>query len=506
MAEPSAPIYLGLDAGTSVTKAAAFDAQGREIAVAERPTAVSRPKPGWSEIDPLEAWEASCAVLREVVHHADVERKAIRSLGLSSAMIGAWVLDDQGRPLRPAITWEDTRSQSLIDEFGASDPTFHDKTFASSGCVLQTGCTLPVLAWLVRHEPDVLRQARHVISFKDYLRFRLTGKVATDRTEAAIIPGSTRLLTRSDDMIALFGLQDHASLLPPILDSESAAGRVRAEAAAKTGLPEGLPVAIGAGDVPCTMIGAGVAQPGTALGVLGTACVMGVVHDEPVFEPPGIGLLFPLPGKGWYRAMSNAAGTHNLDWTFDSLAPDIADRDDRFSLLDAMLDETPVGASGVSFLPFLSDIGIIAPIIDPSARAQFAGLAPRHTRAHLFRAVIEGVAFAMADLLKALSFRGDQMLLTGGGARNDRWVQMICDLADKPVHVPLGSQFGARGAAWLGAVAVGDYPTVHAAAEHSLPGRVFEPSHGDRNALDDAYARYREIRALNIGQFPSDGA
>ncbi|MDA4848488.1 FGGY-family carbohydrate kinase [Hoeflea poritis] len=504
MAESGAPLYLGLDAGTSVTKAAVFDAQGREIAVAERRTAVSRLQPGWSEIDPHEAWEASCAVLREVLENAGVERGAIRSLGLSSAMIGAWVLDGEGQPLRAAITWEDSRSQSLIDELSAEDPSFHDAIFASSGCVLQTGCTLPVLAWLARHEPEVLRQAHYVISFKDYLRFRLTGEIATDRTEAAVIPGSTRQRTRSDDMIALFGLQDCAGLLPPVADSESVAGLLNAEAADQTGLPEGLPVAVGAGDVPSTMIGAGAARPGSALAVLGTACMVGVVHDQPVFEPPGIGLLFPLPGKGWYRAMANAAGTHNLDWAFATLAPDLADRDDRFTRLDAMLDDTPIGASGLSYLPFLSDSGIIAPIVDPRARAQFTGLAPRHTRAHMFRAVIEGVAFAMADLLKALSFQGSQMLLTGGGAGNNRWVQMICDLIDKPVHVPQGSQFGARGAAWLGAVAVGDYPSVQAAAEHSLTGRLFEPSAADRSALGDAYARYREVRSAHVGRFPND--
>lgn len=506
MAELVAPLYLGLDAGTSVTKAAIFDAGGSEIAVAERRTAVRRSRPGWSEIDPDEAWSAACAVLREVLCHSAVDVRAIRSLGLSAAMIGAWVLDEKGKPLRPAITWEDSRSQALIEELGAAKPDFHKEIFASSGCVLQQGCTLPVMAWLARHEPAVLRQACHVVSFKDFLRFRLTGEIATDRTEAAVIPGSTSARDRSAAMIELFDLEDHAKLLPEVLDSETVGGHVTSSAAEQTGLPRGLTVAVGAGDVPCTMVGAGAASSGSALSVLGTACVVGVVHDHPVFEPANVGLLFPLPGPRWYRAMANAAGTHNLDWAFATLAPDLARRRDRFERLNHMLDETPIGASGLVYLPFLSDSGIIAPVIDPSARAHFAGLAPRHERAHMMRAVVEGVAFAMIDLLDALSFEGDHLLLMGGGAQNSRWVQMICDLARKSVRVPDGSQFGARGAAWLGAVAAGDYASVNEAAQDASAGRVFEPSRASITQFSEARATYIAARQRAVGRFPSDPA
>ena len=138
-----------------------------------------------------------------------------------------------------------------------------------------------------------------------------------------------------------------------------------------------------------------------------------------------------------------------------------------------MLDSTPPGASGLTYLPYLSDSGLIAPIVDPSARAQFSGLAPRHDRACLFRAVIEGVAFAMLDLLDALSFEGERVLLMGGGARNDRWVQMLCDLLGKPVVIPHGTQFGARGAAWLAATAVGDFSSIAHAAQQVSEGRIF---------------------------------
>lgn len=491
----SGRLYIGLDAGTSLTKAALFDLGGRELAVAEKPTAVQRPHPGWSEIDPEEAWNAALHVLRQVVAESGVEPRRIAGIGLSAAMVGAWVLDAGGRPLRPGVTWEDSRAQGLIDERRAADPGFLGRIFASSGSVMQQGCTLPVLAWLARHEPEVLSRAAHVVSFKDFLRFRLTGLIATDRSEAAVLPGSARDRTRSPEMMALFELSGFAPLLPPVLDSDVFFGGLTAQAAAATGLSEGTPVAVGAGDVAATVIGAGGLSNGTATAVLGTACIVGVVHDRPVFEPPNVGLLFTLPGNLWYRAMVNVAGTLNLDWAFSALAPDLAGDAGRFRELDRMLRATPPGANGLTYLPYLSDSGIIAPRVDPAARAQFAGLSPRHDRAALFRAVVEGVSFAMADLLDALSFGGDRLLLTGGGAKNPIWAQMICDLVGRFVEVPEGRQMGARGAALLAATANGDFATVNAASAAVLARvRRFEPDPKQRADLAPALDRYRQAR------------
>ncbi len=449
------PLFLGLDAGTSQTKAGLFDLEGRELAVAEMATVVNRPRTGWSEIDPEIAFEAAIDVLGRVVRESGVEPNAISGLGVSAAMVGAWVLDRQGHPLRPGITWEDSRAQALIDRHSAEMPDFMSRIFQSSGSVMQQGCTLPVMAWLAENEPEILASAAHVISLKDYLRFRLTGTIGTDRTEAAVIPGSAAHRDRSQAMISLFGLDEHAHLLPPVFDSEACAGGLGPDVAARIGVAAGLPVAVGAGDVAATVLGTGSLEPNTAIAVLGTACMVGVVHDHPVFEPADVGLLFTLPAQRWYRAMLNVAGTLNLDWAFQTLAPDLSSNPERYQALDAMLDATPPGARGLTYLPYLSESGIIAPIVDPTARAQFSGLSPIHDRACMFRAVVEGVAFAMADLLDALSFDGRDLVLVGGGARNERWVQMIADVTGLTVHVPAGTQFGARGTAWLAAASCG---------------------------------------------------
>jgi sugar (pentulose or hexulose) kinase len=493
-------LYIGLDAGTSLTKAAIFDRAGNQLAEAQRRTTLRRPHPGWSELDPAETWAAALDVLSRVVAESDIERSRIRAVGLSAAMVGAWLVDAENEAVRAGITWEDSRAQDMIAARIAADPTFMQRSFASSGSVLQQGCTLPVLAWLARHEPEAVARTRYVLSYKDFLRLKLTGAAATDRSEASVIPGSARHRSRSDAMVALFGLEKLAGLLPPVRDSESFAGGLTADAARAIGLPEGLPVAIGAGDVPATVIGAGGLEAGTATAVLGTTCMVGVVHERPVFEPADIGLMFTLPGERWYRAMVNVAGTLNLDWAFDALAPDLAGRADRFVLLDDMIRATPPGAHGLAYLPYLSESGIIAPVVDPHARAQFDGLSPRHDRACLFRAVLEGVAFALRDLFVALRFEGERVLLTGGGAQNPLWVQMICDLIGRPVEVPHGSQFGARGAALLAATAAGDFPSIVAAsAAVAGRGRRYRPDPAAAAALAPALARWRVARDRLLG-------
>lgn len=482
---------LGIDAGSSITKAALFDLEGTELARAAERVELRRPRPGWCEVDPDEAWNAMRNAVTALVAKAGVEPREIAAIGISAAMVGAWLVDAGGKALRPGINWEDSRSQALLDARLAADPDFYSRIFRSSGSVLQQGCTLPVAAWLRENEPDVFAAAAHLFSYKDFLRMRLTGRVAADRTEAAVAPGDARGRCRSAEMAALFGLTDVAEKLPAPEDPEALAGPLAASAAAELGLAEGTPVAIGAGDVPSTVVGASALQAGTALVVLGTTCIAGVVSDEPVFTPPDLGLLFTLPGKAWFRAMVNVAGTLNLDWAIDTILGE-AQRDAAlFERLDAMVSAVPVGSDGVVYLPYLSDSGIIAPVFDQQARAGFSGLTPRHGRSHMMRAVYEGVMLAVRDLIQHLPPVEGDILLTGGGANSRVWTQMLADALGRPVAVPAGSEFGARGAALLAGTATGLFRSVREASVSTRRvSRRQEPDPAAGAAWDGAFAAY----------------
>lgn len=346
-----------------------------------------------------------------------------------------------------------------------------------------------------------MARARAVLGYKDFLRLRLTGRLAADPTEAAVAPGDARLRDRSPEMMRLFGLEKAVGLFAPVAPSETIAGTVTEAAAEATGLRAGTPVAIGAGDVAATVIGAGALAPGTAVTILGTTCLNGVVLDRPSFEPPDLGLLFTLPGDAWMRTMVNVAGTTNLDWALATLAPDLAALADPWSALEAQIAPLPVGSEGVTWLPYLSESGIIAPIVSPSARAGFAGLAPRHGRAHLLRAVYEGVALSIRDCFDALGRRDDitEIVLCGGGGRSRLWTQMIADALQRRVVVPSGTEFGARGAALLAATAIGLFPSIRAAADTARTiQRAQSPDPSAAPAWEAALATYRRRRDAAI--------
>ncbi|RUU32863.1 hypothetical protein EOD08_18865 [Mesorhizobium sp. M6A.T.Ca.TU.002.02.2.1] len=258
-------------------------------------------------------------------------------------------------------------------------------------------------------------------------------------------------------------------------------------------------MAIGAGDVPATVIGASALESGMAMAVLGTTCMVGIVSDQPVFTPPNLGLLFTLPGENWFRAMVNVAGTLNLDWAIETLLPDLAGEPDLYARMEAMIAPLPIGNEGVTYLPYLSESGIIAPVVDHEARAGFYGLAPRHGRPHMIRAVYEGVTLAMRDLYQGLEGSGDKILLTGGGARSLMWTQMIADALGITVLVPAGTEFGARGAALLAATAIGRFGSIREASKATRQiQRRHEPDGSLNPAWDRAFANYRARRDSSL--------
>jgi sugar (pentulose or hexulose) kinase len=484
-------LLLGIDVGTSFTKVALFGRDGREVARSAVATEVRRPRPGWSEADPEAVWAALAVLIRGLLAENAVPPGAVAAVGVTGAMVGGWVVDAAGRPLRNGILWDDGRAQPWIEARLAADPGFLSRIFACSGQMMQQGCTLPVLRWLIDNEPAAMGRAAALFSSKDFVRMRLTGEVAADYTEAAVAPGSAVARTRSAAMLELFGLGPHGRLLPPVLRSEELAGAVTAAAAEATGLAPGTPVAVGAGDVPATVLGAGGARPGAVITILGTTCLNGVLLDRPSFEPPDVGVLFTVPGDLWLRTMVNVAGTTNLDWCLHALCPDLRGDADVFAALEALAGSVAIGAEGLTYVPYLSEVGIIAPKVEPRARGGFAGLTPAHGRAHLVRAVYEGVALSIRDCYAAMDRPIGTIRFVGGGSRSRFWSQMLADATGLPVEIPEGTEFGAKGAALLAATAIGWFPTVEEAVERTYAvARRHDPDPDAKGAYDAAFARY----------------
>jgi sugar (pentulose or hexulose) kinase len=491
-------MHLGIDIGTSVIKAALFDEAGNELAEAAEPMRLLAAPVGWSELDGDAVWAVTTRVIRALFSGSSLRAEDVRGIGVTGVMVGVWLVDASGNLIRPPILWNDARAQDLVNRLLAVRPDLFSQVFAHSGSMMQLGCTLPVLAWLKENEPASLARATRALCAKDFIRFRLTGEFATDESEAAMAPGSARTRNFHPDQARLLGVEDTVHLLAAAHPATTIAGTVTSAAAAATGLVAGTPVAIGTGDTGACVLGAGCHAPGQAVSVLGTTCLNGVLFDRAVYEPKDLGLLFILPENRWMKTMVNVAGTTVLDWCLSTLCPDIAAGEKPYETLGALAETSPHGANGVVFIPYLSASGVIAPHIEPRARAGFHGLAPHHNRADMVRAVYEGIAYAIRDCYEAVGGTAGVIRLSGGGARSAFWSQMISDVTGYTVEIPAGTQFGAKGAALCAAVAIGDHPSLDAACRATFTARRRHDPEGSTR-YEDGYRRFKTGSAAAMG-------
>lgn len=485
-------MYIGIDIGTSDTKAAIFDHEGKEIANSRSRTHVIQPQKGWYEMDGEVLWQTVIKTVREVMELAALAPSDIKGIGISAVMMGVWALDKEGILLRNPILWNDARAQSEIDKLLVKNPNLFADIFVYSGSVMQTGCILPVLLWMKNYEPDILTQTHHVICAKDYIRYRLTGEIDTDFSESSIAPGNARTGGFEPDVFELLEITELQDKLATPKASTERAGELTVKAADVLGLKAATPVAIGAGDVVACVIGAGGIDKDHAVTVLGTTLMCGMTRDVYDFAPENLGLTFRLPEDKLFRTMVNIAGTTVIDWCLDALTPDIKDDPAPLEALGAIANSIPKGANGVRFVPYLSDIGIIFPRIEPRARAQFYGLNATSTRADMVRAIYEGLAFAIRENFESLEAKASKIHLVGGGARSDFWAQLIADICQKEVVRLKGEQFGAKGAAICAMLAVGAYCDMREVATNCFHAeRSFSPDPSCARLYDQAYADFR---------------
>jgi xylulokinase len=464
---------VGIDVGTTGTKAIAVSPDGEVLARAERSYPLSTPRPGWSEQDPQLWWHATEACLEEVRRGREVA-----GIGLSGQMHGLVALDATDRVIRPAILWNDNRTAAECVEI--EERIGLERLIALTGNRALAGFTAPKLMWLRRHEVDSYDRIAHVLLPKDYVRLRLTGEHATDVADAS----GTLLLDVSKrrwSAEVLDALELDRGWLPRVHESPEPAG----EAAA------GVRVAAGAGDCAAAALGVGVDRPGPISIVLGTSGVVFAALPTYAHDPQARVHAFCHAVPGAWHAMGvmlSAAGS--LQWLRDAIAPDAT-----FDELAHEAARWPPGTEGLLFAPYLS--GERTPHADPEARAAFVGLALRHDRGALVRAVLEGVAYGLRDsleLLRALGVEVTSARVSGGGARSRLWLEIAASVLDLPLELTAAEEGSAYGASLLGGVAGGVFRDVREAVSRAV--RVherIEPVSGWRDAYAEGYVRFRRL-------------
>jgi xylulokinase len=446
-----------------------------------------------------------------VLSQGGIRPQQIAGIGLSGQMHGTVVLDKHGQVLRPSIIWCDQRGEDQCEWLNQT---------VGAGRLLELTCnpaltnfTLIKLLWIREHEPHVWSEVRHVLLPKDYVRFCLSGEYAIDVAEAS----GTLMLDvahRCWSQELLGQVELDTALLPAVFESPEICARVSDEAARLTGLVAGTPIVAGAGDQAAGAVGMGITRPGTVSATIGTSGVVFAATDRPALDPKGRLHTFchAIPGRWHVMGVTQAAGL-SLRWLRDLFnAEGGTDRrsDERMWSYDRMIDEAalaPPGADGVLWGPYL--MGERTPHLDPNVRAGLVGLAANHTRAHVIRAVLEGVAFSLRDSFTIFSELGvpvEKIRLGGGGARSHLWRQIQADVYNHAVEIVAAEEGAAFGAAILAGVGAGLWPTVDDACDQTIRSLENIPCRPDiANLMNQRYGDYQRLYPALRSLHPNTG-
>ena len=485
--------FLGIDTGTGGTRALLIDAEGRVTASSTvEHVPFASPETGWAEQDPRDWWRAATLAIRDVISK-DVQPEEISAIGFSGQMHGSVLLDQHDEVLRPSIIWCDQRTSA---QCAAITAKIGAKRLIELTCnPALTGFTLPKMIWVRELEPDFWRQVRSVLLPKDYVRLRLTGDKATDVADAS----GTLLFDvagRKWSQAMLAATEIDEAWLPRVYESPEITGVVSLAGAEATGLRAGTPVVAGGGDQAAGAVGMGIVRPGTVSATIGTSGVVFAASDKPALDPKGRVHTFchAVPGRWHVMGVTQGAGL-SLRWFRDQFGAGADDGRDPYTRLTEEAARVVPGANGLVWTPYL--MGERTPHLDPHARAALVGLTASHTRAHVVRAILEGVAFSLRDtfeIFKEMKVPVEEIRLGGGGARSGLWRQIQADVYGREVNTVEAEEGAAFGAALLAGVGAGAWDSVDAACDAVV--RIKSTVEPNPEAVEALKHHYRVFRAV----------
>jgi xylulokinase len=485
---------LGIDVGTGGTRGILLDSDGRVISAATvEHSPMSSPQIGWAEQSPEDWWHAACKAIKQCLAKSSTPAEEIAGIGLTGQMHGLVLLDGHDQVLRPAILWCDQRTEEECREITTKVGARRLIELTANPAL--TGFTLPKILWVQRHEPQIWARVRSLMLPKDYIRFRLTGARAIDVADASGTLMFDVVHRRWSQPMLEISRVDEA-YLPKVFESQEISGRVNEEGARLSGLRTGIPVVAGAGDQAAGAVGMGIVKPGAVSATIGTSGVVFAATSKPVLEPKGRIHTFchALPDRWHVMGVTQGAGL-SLRWFRGQFGSGKDDGRDPYQRLAEEAAKTPPGADGLLWTPYL--MGERTPHLDPNARGALVGITAQHTRAHIIRAILEGVAFSLRDSLTLFQEIGvpiESIRLGGGGARSPLWQQIQADIYGMPVELIEADEGAAYGAALLAGVGIGAWPSVEVACEAAVQvaNRV-QPDPKTAALMNLQYQEYRKL-------------
>jgi L-xylulokinase len=467
-----AEYLMGIDNGGTVSKAAIFTLDGKEVAVAARKTETLTPQPGYAERDMENAWQATTEAISEAIKKSGISADDIAAIACAGHGNGIYLIDADGKPVRGAIMSHDGRAREYI----------------------------ALLAWLRDNEPDSIKKTKWVLMCKDYIRYRLTGEVYAELTDMS----GTSLMNvgtgeYDQDVLKAFGISEFQELLPPLKLTADICGQITKEAAELTGLKEGTPVAGGMFDIDACGLASGIVNESQLCMVAGTWGNNQYISDKPVVdEDVFMTSCYSIPGY-YLMLEGSATSASNLEWfvtQFFEAERQLAMKkgESVYELCNELVGSVKPEDSNITFLPFLYGSNV-----SPDAKSCFMGITGWHGRAHVLRAIYEGVVFGhMTHVERILKFRDmpETIRLTGGAAQSEEWIQIFADIFQTPVEIPDGTELGALGAAIAASVAVGSYSSYEDAIKAMVKfSRIQQPDKSKKDIYQAKYERYKKILA-----------
>lgn len=489
---------IGVDCGTSGTKTVLFDEKGKAIAAEAAEYPMYQPKNGYAEQNPAHWADAMLSTIRAAVLKSGVKKEDIKGIGISGQMHGLVMLDKDNKVLRNAIIWCDQRTAAEAEEM--TRIIGREKLIKITANPALTGWTAAKILWVKNNEPEIFEKCRHILLPKDYLRFILTGEYATEVSDAS----GMQLLdvpNRCWSSEICSSLDIDMSLLPKVYESCEVTGTLRADIAEKLGLEQGTIVVGGAGDNAAAAIGTGVCTAGKAFTTIGTSGVVFAHTPDVYIDPKGRvhTCCAAVPGEWHIMGVTQAAGL-SLKWFRDNFCKSEKETasllgKDEYYIMDKEAETVPIGSERLLYLPYL--MGERTPHLDPDARGVFLGLSAMHTKKHMLRAVMEGVAYSLRDcveIFREMGINVSDMMACGGGGTSPLWRSMLADLYGCRVKTSASKEGPALGAALLAAVGAGIYESVPEAAKAAVrTDKTCEPDAENMKRYEEFYSLYREI-------------
>lgn len=477
--------FVGIDVGTSATKAALFDEVGSIIATESEEYELIQPNNGWAEQRPLDWKNASINTLKEVV--SKVDAKEVKGVGVSGQMHGLVLLDKDSKPLCNSIIWCDQRTQNEVNQI--IDTVTKDKYIELTLNAPNTSFTLSKLLWVKNNLPDIYSKINKILLPKDYINFCLTGNFATDVSDASGT-GYFDVSNRkwSSELLETFEISER--LLPKVFQSSSSIGNITEEISKITGLSTNTVVVAGAGDQAAAALGNGIVVENNASISLGTSGVVFTAIDKPIYDKKGRTHTFCHAVDGMWHVMGVTQGCGlSVSWFKHNFA-------DNYSYKELDQNSENIKSDGVVFLPYL--MGERTPHLDSDCRGSFTGLSANHNIFNLYRSVIEGVCFSLRDcfeVIKELKICISNFKVCGGGANSKFWLQTLADILESDLNISENSESGALGVAMLSAVGSGIYPSVKIANKNMNSSNLSKVMFNKSNVsyYDKIYDVYKKL-------------